>query len=71
MIIRRTRRQGLGELVGLLGVGDAEGVQVARAADLELDNAVSLLDLDGARVLSAGLLEEVPDVRDLLGPARK
>ena len=38
-----------------------------RAADLELGGTLRLLDLDGARVLPAGLLEKVPDVGDLLG----
>ena len=39
--------KGLGESVGLLGLGDAKSVQVSRKTDLELGDTVGLLDLDG------------------------
>ena len=41
------RRQRLLELVGLLQVLDAQRVQVLAAANLELDDVLRLLDLDG------------------------
>jgi hypothetical protein len=43
----RTRRQRLLQLVSLVGVGDAQRVQVLAAANLELGRARRLLDLDG------------------------
>ena len=61
------RGQRLLQLARLLGVGDDERVEVARAADLELGRAVGgLLDADGASVLAAGREEEVLDLVDLL-----
>lgn len=41
----QTRRKGLLELVGLLEVGDAEGVEVFGASDLELDGVLVFLYL--------------------------
>jgi hypothetical protein len=35
------------QLLGLLGIGDDQGVEETRAADLELVGFASLLDLDG------------------------
>ena len=61
------RRKRLRQLVRLLIVRHAQGVEVARAADLELGRLLALLNLDRARVLAARLLQEVPDVPDLLG----
>ena len=61
-----TRRQALLELVGLVGVGDAERVQVAAAAHLELGHARRLLDLDRPRVLAARGDQELLDLVDLL-----
>jgi hypothetical protein len=47
--VYRTRRKGLLELLGLVAVLDNQGVQVARAADLELGQvgALALLDARG------------------------
>ena len=60
-------RERLLQLARLLGVGDDERVEVARAADLELGHASGgLLDADGAGVLAAGGQEEVLDLVDLL-----
>ena len=62
------RRQRLPQLARLLGVGDDQSVEVARAADLELgDAAGGFLHADGAGVLAAGREEEVLDLVDLLG----
>ena len=61
-----TRGQGLLELVGLVGVRDAEGVEVLGAADLELGHVARLLDLDGPGILPPGGKEEVLDLVDLL-----
>lgn len=59
--------QRLLELVGLLGVGDDESVEVARAAHLELGHSAGgLLDAHGAGILAAGREEEVLDLVDLL-----
>lgn len=48
----RTRRERLLELLGLLGVLDNQGVQVARASDLELGQVggLALLDARGYNV---------------------
>jgi len=46
--------KGLGESVGLLGLGDLEGVQVSGKSDLELRDAVGLLDLDGLGIGTEG-----------------
>lgn len=62
----QTRRQRLLQLLGLLLVGDDQCVQETRAADLELGVLRVLLYLDGARVLSAGLDQEVLDLFDFL-----
>ena len=61
-----TRREGLLELVGLVRVGDAQGVQVLGAPDLELGHVARLLDLDGASILPASRQEEVLDFVYLL-----
>lgn len=39
-----TRREGLLELVNLLGISDGESVQVLGGADLELGDLLGLLD---------------------------
>ena len=61
-----TRREGLLELVGLVRVGDAQGVQVLGAPDLELGHVARLLDLDGASILPASRQEEILDFVYLL-----
>jgi hypothetical protein len=61
-----TRRKGLGQLLSLLGITNAESVKVSRASDLEFGGSLSLLNLYGSCILSASLLEEVSDVVDLL-----
>jgi len=43
--VAQTWRERLLELVGLVGVVDAEGVEVLGAAHLELDNILAPLDL--------------------------
>eukprot|EP00307_Rebecca_sp_RCC1486_P007618 CAMPEP_0119410260 /NCGR_PEP_ID=MMETSP1335-20130426/3330_1 /TAXON_ID=259385 /ORGANISM="Chrysoculter rhomboideus, Strain RCC1486" /LENGTH=221 /DNA_ID=CAMNT_0007434757 /DNA_START=194 /DNA_END=856 /DNA_ORIENTATION=- len=59
-------RQALLELVSLLKVGDAKGVQVLGAPHLELHLRARLLDLDGLRVLPARRHEKLLDLADLL-----
>ena len=49
-----TRGQGLLELVRLVGVGDAQGVQVLAAPHLELGHVARLLDLHGCDRMEAG-----------------
>ena len=61
-----SRWEGLLQLIGLVGVMDAQGVQVLAAPDLELGHVSGLLDLDGARVLPAGGQQEVLDLVNLL-----
>ena len=61
-----TGRQGLLELVSLVGVCDAQGVQVLAAADLELRHISRLLDLHRPGVLPPGREQEVLDLIDLL-----
>lgn len=56
--------QGLLQLLGLLLVGNLEGVQEPGAPDLELDVLGVLLDLDALGVLAPGLQEEVLDLLD-------
>ena len=62
----QTRGQGLLELVRLVGVVDAQRVQVLRAPHLELGARPGLLDLDAARILTARRQEEILDLVDLL-----
>lgn len=52
----RTRRQGLLELLGLLGVLQGQGVQVLGASDLELDQGVLLVLLDPGGCQNSGLV---------------
>jgi hypothetical protein len=59
--------QRLLELLGLVGVSHAQGVQVLAAADLELSLAPSLLDLHRPRILPARGQEELLDLLNLLG----
>jgi hypothetical protein len=61
-----TWREGLLELVGLVGVEDAEGVEVAGAAHLELDGVLGPLDPHRPRVLAPRRQQEVLDLVDLL-----
>lgn len=67
----RTWRERLLELVGLVGVVDAEGVEVPGAAHLELDGALGPLDPHGPRVLPPRRQQEVLDLVDLLRLPRK
>lgn len=65
---REARRQALLELIRLLQIAHAEGVQVLAATDLELDNVLRLLDLDGyckkrERTLMRGCGQETGDGR--------
>lgn len=53
--VRLTRRERLAELLGLVGVSQAEGVQVARAADLEL--VLGLRDTRSANLAVSRLLD--------------
>ena len=62
-----TRGQRLLELVGLVGVGNAQGVEVAAAADLELGHLAALLDLHGGGILPPGGEEELLNLLNLLG----
>lgn len=66
-----TRGKRLLELLGLLLVIDREGVEEARASDLELGDLLAVgtrgaLDAGGRSVLSARNLEEFLDVGNLL-----
>ena len=54
------------QLVGLVGVEDAQGVEVLAAPDFELDYILAALDLDAPGVLAAGREQEVLDLVDLL-----
>lgn len=54
------------QLVSLVGVEDAQGVEVLAAPDFELDYILAALDLDAPGVLAAGREEEVLDLVDLL-----
>jgi len=54
------------ELGGLVGVVDAEGVEVPGAANLELDGALGPLDPHRPRVLPPRRQQEVLDLVDLL-----
>lgn len=66
------RRQGLLELVSLVVVLDAEGVQIPGAPDLELGGAVGRLhNLDGAGVLAARREQELLDLFDSLRLRRR
>lgn len=67
----RTGRERLLELVGLVGVVDAEGVEVPGAAHLELDGALGPLDPHRPRVLPPRRQQEVLDLVDLLRLPRK
>lgn len=62
----RTWGERLLELVGLVGVEDAEGVEVLGAPNLELDGVLGPLDPHRPRVLPPRRQEEVLDLVDLL-----
>jgi hypothetical protein len=55
------------ELISLVGVSNTKGIEVAAAADLELGDITSLLDLDGFSVLAASRKEELLNFLNLLG----
>lgn len=68
----KTRGKRLLELLSLLLVVDREGVEEARAADLELGDLLAVgtggaLDAGRRSVLSASNLKELLDVGNLLG----
>ena len=62
----QTRGQTLCQLLRLLLVVDDERVKESTAADLEFRFVGPLADLDEACVLATCLLEEIPDVSNLL-----
>lgn len=62
----RTGRKGLLQLLGLIGIVDAEGVEVLRAADFELCAAARLLDAHCPGVLPSRRQQEVFDLPDVL-----
>ena len=64
--VAQTWRERLLELVGLVGVVDAEGVEVLGAAHLELDGVLGPLDPHRPRVLPPRRQQEVLDLVDLL-----
>eukprot|EP00455_Lapot_gusevi_P048735 TRINITY_DN6793_c0_g2_i2.p1 TRINITY_DN6793_c0_g2~~TRINITY_DN6793_c0_g2_i2.p1 ORF type:complete len:100 (+),score=4.15 TRINITY_DN6793_c0_g2_i2:241-540(+) len=66
LLLLETRGEGLSNLLGLLSISDAEGVQEARASDLELHAVLGLLDGNHLGILAVGLLQEVFDFGDLL-----
>jgi len=59
-------RQRLFQLVGLVSVGDGQGVEVLRAPDFELDDILGAFDLDAPGVLAPGGEQEILDLADLL-----
>ena len=61
----KTRGERLRQLISLLGVSNAKGVEVTAAPNLKLGDGLRLLDLHRAGVLAARLLEKVADVVDL------
>ena len=66
LLLLQRGRQGLLELLGFVLVRHDQGVEIAAAPDLELGLGAVLLDLHGAGILSAGNLEELADLGDLL-----
>ena len=62
----KTRWQRLGEFLSFVRIFHGQSVQVSAAANLELCALFTFGDLDRFGVLSAGLLEEIADVCDLL-----
>ena len=60
----KTWGQGLLQLLGLLLVGDLQGVQEARTTDLELNVIGVLLYLDALGILPPGFQEEILDLLD-------
>ena len=63
----QTRGKGLLELLRLVGVVHAQGVEVLGAPHLELGLGPGLLDLHRLRILATGGEEEILDLVDLLG----
>ena len=61
-----TGRERLLQLVGLVGVEDAQGVEVLAAPDFELHHILAALDLDAPGVLAPGREQEILDLIDLL-----
>jgi hypothetical protein len=65
-ILILTRRERLLQLVSLLLVKDAKGVEVLGATDLELDNSFALLDSHRPRIFPSCGDNEIFDLVDLL-----
>ena len=47
------------QFIGLVGILDAESVEISGAANLELGNVSSLLNLDGASILATSSKEKL------------
>ena len=66
LLLDESRREGLLELVSLLLVLHSQGVEIARATDLELDVAGVLLDGDVLGILTTSLGQKISHVCDIL-----
>lgn len=64
--MEHTRGKGLLQAVNLLGIIDAQGVEVPTAANLELGGALVLLDGDALGVRATGSQEEFLQLEELL-----
>ena len=62
----KTRWQTLLELVSLITISNAQGVQILGASDLELGQVSASLDLDAPSILSSSGEKEVLDFVNLL-----
>ena len=63
----QTRRQTLSKLIGLFGICHHQCVKESRASNLELGLLVAFADLYQLGIRTAGLLQEISDIRNLLG----
>lgn len=63
----QTWREGLLQLIGLLVVKDAEGVEVLGASHLKLDHILAPLNLHQSCIFPPCCEEEFLDLMDLLG----
>jgi len=61
----RTRRKRLSELLGLLLIGNSEGIQIGGGSDLELGGLLQLLDADGLSIRASGSNEKLLNLLDL------
>jgi hypothetical protein len=55
----KTRWKRLFQFISLVGILDAESVEISGAANLELGNVPSLLNLDGTSVLATSSKEKL------------